>query len=285
MACLSTTHDRDAAAAAIRAHASYASLLSQCDAVIAAHHPPSAATAPPTAVELLDEVGRLLHLKAHAAAEAARWAAAAGAPLDGVALARNTASLALSPSPLVDAAWHALMLVPHAYYAVCAAAWPAGHALPAGGELLLSHNPSGADDADAARRARYESTLAAYAGVYRRAGPAWCWPGAEARLLYIINVHADVPPVPGEPAYHLVWLSATMTERDALAQLPPSVAAAASAQRLRLYIRDKVLEEGVPLREQGVSDGDPLLLAGSARASQEWWKGLVQIDLLQDCDW
>jgi ubiquitin len=58
---------------------------------------------------------------------------------------------ALSPGPMIDEAWHTLLLFPRLYINVCS--------LLPGGEVL-DHDPSRADDAPEEKEARYSRTLA-----------------------------------------------------------------------------------------------------------------------------
>ena len=80
----------------------------------------------------------------------------------------------LSPSPLVDAAWHILLLNPKCYYRACEQArWP--HAASVAGiDVLIDHSLAGALDADAVRRARYVSAAQARPGLRYGGAAASC---------------------------------------------------------------------------------------------------------------
>ena len=72
-------------------------------------------------------------------------------------LVAANATRPLSPSPLVDAAWHILLLNPKTYYRACERArWPHAGAVT-GVDVLLDHSLAGALDSNAVRRARYVS--------------------------------------------------------------------------------------------------------------------------------
>ena len=104
---------------------------------------------------------------------------AAAAPLSEelvryLALAVAAAEGELSPSPLVDLAWHTLLADPRLYYETCACLRPAG--TPPGVATLVPHDAARAGDADAAILARYHRTLAAYKARYTPAAPEALWP-------------------------------------------------------------------------------------------------------------
>ena len=78
---------------------------------------------------------------------------------------------ALSPSPFIDAAWHALMLNPRLYFEVCKdLRGPSSTAV--GALVLVEHDSGGARDSDSTRRVRNERTLAAYRARYLTEAPA-----------------------------------------------------------------------------------------------------------------
>ena len=80
----------------------------------------------------------------------------------------------LSPSPLVDVAWHAALLIPRLYHALCVHIRPEGTA--AGHDTLVAHDPATALDTVADIRARFERTLAAYEAHYGAPAPEALWP-------------------------------------------------------------------------------------------------------------
>ena len=84
-------------------------------------------------------------------------------------------TLRLSPSPLMDNVWHALLQRPVYYQKVCAEAH--GDAAPAAGKaVLIPHNPCFAGDATEVKRERYKSTLDMYAAVFGKPPPEAFWP-------------------------------------------------------------------------------------------------------------
>jgi hypothetical protein len=97
-------------------------------------------------------------------------------------LAARHPQLDLSPSPDVDAAWHALLLLPQLYVLVCAtakdsnASSASSSSSAAAAPFVVPHHPARAGDPDAVRRARYEATLAAYEAEYLASAPEAQWP-------------------------------------------------------------------------------------------------------------
>lgn len=108
--------------------------------------------------------------------------------------AENRAS-ALSPSPAVDAAWHELLLIPVLYAQVCRAASSAAASSSTSAsatdlEWLIPHSTAGALDADAVRRARYETTLRLYEATYAAPAPQDAWPRDYAALPLTLDAAA-----------------------------------------------------------------------------------------------
>jgi small ubiquitin-related modifier len=75
----------------------------------------------------------------------------------------------LSPSLVVDLAWHALLLCPKIYAAFCE------RLLGARGELI-DHNPNG--DVEESQPHRYSDTLRLYEHVFGHSPPLHTWPAA-----------------------------------------------------------------------------------------------------------
>jgi ubiquitin len=84
-----------------------------------------------------------------------------------LALASETAAFSLSPSPLVDEAWHKLILSTEVYPKVCGAIGRGG---------LIAHDPLREFDDEREKRQRYERTLAVYASRFMESAPAEIWP-------------------------------------------------------------------------------------------------------------
>lgn len=90
--------------------------------------------------------------------------------------------LELSPSPLIDLAWHELLLRPVLYRKVCNVIL-ADH--------LVDHEPDGADDSDEVIRARYDTTLVLYKKAFAPLVPdEIIWP--PMYMLAEPNVEANV---------------------------------------------------------------------------------------------
>ena len=79
----------------------------------------------------------------------------------------------LSPSGLVDLAWHQFMLLPKLYYQLCDKLLPARVQVP----RLIDHNPLGADDDD--REDRYKRTLRRYRKAFGIEPPSLFWEDPE----------------------------------------------------------------------------------------------------------
>ena len=75
----------------------------------------------------------------------------------------------LSPSGLVDQAWHEFMLLPKIYYQFCDKILPSQVKVP----RLIDHNPLGADDDD--REDRYKRTLRRYRKAFGIEPPPLFW--------------------------------------------------------------------------------------------------------------
>ena len=180
----------------------------------------------------------------------------------------------LSPSPDVDAAWHALMLLPSHYWKVCAelrTLWARpGDAPLSGAAVTLPHDPRRAGDSDAVRRARYERTLALYAAVHAEAAAESVWPRD-----YAVPPHAagggcggdEGGDLPLPPAGDMRVLVKTMTGEiltfnavapswrvEHLKQLLRSATGAPRYQQ-RLIFAAKQLEDESTLAEAGVGKG------------------------------
>ena len=84
-----------------------------------------------------------------------------------LALASEAAPFSLSPSPLVDEAWHTLILSTEIYPQVCGAIGRGG---------LIGHDPRREFDDEREKRQRYERSLAAYASRFMESAPAEVWP-------------------------------------------------------------------------------------------------------------
>ena len=84
-----------------------------------------------------------------------------------LALASEAAPFSLSPSPLVDEAWHMLILSTEVYPQVCGAIGRGG---------LIGHDPRREFDDEREKRQRYERSLAAYASRFMESAPAEVWP-------------------------------------------------------------------------------------------------------------
>ena len=86
------------------------------------------------------------------------------------------ASRVLAPSPLVDAAWRALLVMPKAYARVSKEVLDKRPSalLEKHRPTLIDYDPVAGDD-EPVHRLRYEATLALYAVTYG-APPDWAWP-------------------------------------------------------------------------------------------------------------
>jgi hypothetical protein len=93
-------------------------------------------------------------------------------------LASEAATFSLSPSPLVDEAWHTLILSTEIYPQICSAIGRGG---------LIGHDPRREFDDEREKHQRYERTLAAYASRFMASAPAEFWPP---------NHLAPLPPQP-----------------------------------------------------------------------------------------
>jgi hypothetical protein len=90
-----------------------------------------------------------------------------------VASSSNT----LSPSPIVDSAWHALLLDPLLYLEVCIDIRTRREKLKGNGDSnLISHNPLGKFDSLHVKRQRYITTLKAYKNMFFDEAPSKFWP-------------------------------------------------------------------------------------------------------------
>ena len=89
---------------------------------------------------------------------------------------------ALSPSPTVDAAWHALLLETGDYYDASKLAREGAANIteapmpPEGKGTLLKHSVAGARDPESVRRTRYLTTIMHYTDTYGEAPPQFIWP-------------------------------------------------------------------------------------------------------------
>lgn len=82
----------------------------------------------------------------------------------------------LSPSPIIDKAWHTLLLDPVLYYDVCEDIRKRNKQTLIGRSNLIHHNPLGVHDELELKRQRYLATLKAYRNAYFSIPPSKFWP-------------------------------------------------------------------------------------------------------------
>ena len=126
-----------------------------------------------------------------------------------------TSASSLSPSAIVDGAWHHLLLFPQLYYDTCLAVRAANEMGRASGRLvLIPHHPRRALDSLAEKRGRYISTLAQYRSKF----------GAPLEAVWPPSLYA-----PGAAAASAVDSSAKIGSETAAAAAGGSAAASAAA--------------------------------------------------------
>ena len=148
-----------------------------------------------------------------------------------LALASEAAPFSLSPSPLVDEAWHTLILSSEIYPQVCGAIGRGG---------LIGHDPRREFDDEREKRQRYERSLAAYASRFMESAPADVWP----RDYLAVEAAAAEAPASSAPAKRSLQGSMqiyfkTLTGKTITLNVKPSDSIASVKQK----IQDK---EGIP---------------------------------------
>jgi hypothetical protein len=164
---------------------------------------------------------------------------------------------ALSQSPLVDMAWHQLLLFPRLYFGVCElvrarAAGLAGAA--AGGapaDVLIDHDPRTASHVAAVVRARNERTLELYETAFFAPAPAALWPreyraasppGSGFSILVRQHPDGELFAVIVEPSDTIDHVS---TKIGGIKGIPPS--------ELKLIFKGTQLEAGRTVADYGLS--------------------------------
>lgn len=84
-------------------------------------------------------------------------------------LVASNPTAALSPSPLVDSAWHFLLTYTRLYGVACADATQVAGS-------IIAHDPDRSNDVDDDIRARYATTLRLYTDAFCEEPPASMWP-------------------------------------------------------------------------------------------------------------
>ena len=104
----------------------------------------------------------------------------------------DTNARLLSPSRVIDEAWHALMLQPVLYVSICDRLLPRTVSSP----RIIDHNPLGGTSSD--RGKRYFRTLGRYLETFDEQPPAEFWPLEECESISVLGkrvrstIHATV---------------------------------------------------------------------------------------------